>query len=242
MCDCAASVSQFKLEFKAQVSAARWTSAQTCHTRHCDVGWHFYYCYCFSRRQPFFFDNRSSDAEQTSKAENCEHANISYLKRTTKKKIKTIRADINKFHIVDKSRSEKKFEATSTSRPKGKHALENLHIGWELTLNFKVSLRHAHATSTHCKSHLALLQTLMMNYYLLPTPITLAKTEAERAMKNVNFKFKIHTKQAPVSASVYELSHESSLHLNTANIAKMRKILHDYSQSSRGCVHLGVNM
>lgn len=56
-----------------------------------------------------FFDNRSSDAEQTSKAENCEHANISYLKRTTKK-IKTIRADINKFHIVDKSRSEKNMK------------------------------------------------------------------------------------------------------------------------------------
>lgn len=35
-------------------------------------------------------------------------------------------------------------------------------------------------------------------------------------MKNVNFKFKFHTKQALVSASVYELSHESSVHLNNS--------------------------
>lgn len=46
------SVSQFELEFKAQVSAARWSRAQTCHTQLCDVGWHFY-CYCLARRQPF---------------------------------------------------------------------------------------------------------------------------------------------------------------------------------------------
>lgn len=52
-------------------------------------------------------------------------------------------------------------------------------------------------------------------------------------MKNVNFKFKIHIKQALVSASVYELSHESSLHLNTANIAKNTSRL--FSVESRVC-------